>query len=374
MKKYKRIFLIVLDSFGIGNAPDAEKFGDLGANTLKSISSSKYFHIDTLKKLGLFNIETITYQEEHPNPIGKYGVLTEISAGKDTTTGHFEMAGIISEKPFPTYPNGFPKEIIDEFTKQTGRNVICNKPYSGTKVIADYGNEHLETGSLIVYTSADSVFQIAAHKRIVPVDKLYDYCITARKILQGENCVARVIARPFDSEAPFIRTDERRDFSIEPPTNTILDKLKSKGFDVISVGKIGDIFAHRGITEENHSHSNTEGMSITFNKLSSDFNGLCFTNLVDFDMKYGHRRDTDGYAKAISDFDKWLGSFIKNMLDNDLLIITADHGCDPKYKGTDHTREQVPLLLYSKNIVPENLGCYRGYFKISEIIANNFNI
>lgn len=371
--KYKRIFLIVLDSFGIGNAPDAEKFGDFGANTLKSISKSSNFNINNLEKLGLCNINGVDLND-YSLPVGKFGAITELSAGKDTTTGHFEIAGIISDKPMPTFPDGFPKFIIDEFEKRTGKKVLCNKPYSGTQVIADYGEEHLKTGNLIVYTSADSVFQIAAHTDIVPLDELYDYCEIARSILTGDYAVGRVIARPFNGKYPFTRTNDRRDFSVEPPETTMLDKLKSNGFDVISVGKIADIFANRGITEKFFTHSNNEGMSKTFELLNKEFIGLVFTNLVDFDMKFGHRRDAQGYANAISEFDNWLNEFIQKLKNDDLLIITADHGCDPAYKGTDHTREQVPLLMYSKNIQPENLGTIKGYNYISNLILNNFNI
>lgn len=372
--KYKRIFLIVLDSFGIGNAPDAEMFNDTGANTLKSISASPFFKIDSMKDLGLCNIDTVDYLNKVKSPSSKFGALTELSAGKDTTTGHFEIAGIISKEPFPTFPEGFPDEVIKEFEKQTGCGVLCNKPYSGTKVIADYGEEHLKTGKLIVYTSADSVFQIAAHTDIVPLEKLYEYCRIARKILTGKYAVGRVIARPFNGEHPFVRTADRHDFSVEPPAETMLDRLKSNGYDVISVGKIADIFAHRGITEKLLSHSNAEGMNITYKMLEKDFKGLCFVNLVDFDMLYGHRRDIDGYAKAISEFDNWLSVFTPKMQDDDLLIITADHGCDPAYSGTDHTREQVPLLIYSKGIEPQDLGILNGYNYISNVILDNFAI
>lgn len=371
--KYNRIFLIVLDSFGIGNAPDAEDFGDFGANTLDSISKSNNFNIPNLKKLGLSNIDGV-YLPDYDSPVGKFGALQELSKGKDTTIGHFEIAGIISGKPMPTYPDGFPDEIIKEFEKQTGCGTLCNKTYSGTQVIADYGEEHIKTGNLIVYTSADSVFQIAAHTDVVPLEKLYNYCRVARKILVGEHAVGRVIARPFNVEYPFTRTADRRDFSVEPSENTVLDKLKANNFDVISVGKIADIFANRGITESYYTHSNDEGMSKTLELLNIDFNGLCFTNLVDFDMKYGHRRDVDGYANAISEFDNWLNDFIQKMRNDDLLIITADHGCDPAYKGTDHTREQVPLLMYSNNIEPENLGIIQGYNYISKVILDNFDL
>ena len=371
--KYKRIFLIVLDSFGIGNAPDAEIFGDLGANTLKSISQSKQFNISKLKELGLCNIDNVELAN-HVLPIGKFAALQELSAGKDTTIGHFEIAGIISDKPLPTYPNGFPAEIITEFEKQTTQGTLCNKPYSGTQVIADYGEEHLKTGKLIVYTSADSVFQIAAHTDVVPIETLYNYCRIARKILVGEHAVGRVIARPFTNKYPFTRTAERHDFSIEPPKETMLDKLKSNEFDVISVGKIADIFANRGITDSYYTHSNDEGMTKTYELLNTNFTGLVFTNLVDFDMKYGHRRDVDGYANAISNFDNWLNDFIPKMNSDDLLIITADHGCDPAFKGTDHTRELVPLIMYSKDIAPENLGTIKCYNYISNMILDNFDV
>ena len=371
--QYKRIFLIVLDSFGIGNAPDAEKFDDTGANTLKSISISKEFSIPNLSKLGLCNIDGVEL-ENYSSPVAKFGALQELSAGKDTTIGHFEISGIISHKPMPTYPDGFPEEVIKEFEKQTGCGTLCNKPYSGTQVIAEYGEEHIKTGKLIVYTSADSVFQIAAHTDVVPLDKHYEYCKIARNILKEEHAVGRVIARPFTGEHPFTRTADRHDFSVEPPEDTMLDTLKSNGYVVISVGKIADIFANRGITEKYYTHSNTEGMNKTLDLLQKDFNGLVFTNLVDFDMKYGHRRDVDGYANAISKFDNWLNNFIPKMQDDDLLIITADHGCDPAFKGTDHTREQVPLLIYSKTIEHENLGTIKGYNYISKIILNNFDL
>ena len=371
--RFKRIFLIVLDSFGIGNAPDADKFGDLGANTLKSISLSENFEVPNLAKLGLFNIDGVNF-DNNITTITKYGAMQELSAGKDTTTGHFEIAGIISDKPMPTYPNGFPYEIINEFEKQTGCGIICNKTYSGTQVIADYGEEHIKTGKLIVYTSADSVFQIAAHTDVVPLEKLYEYCKIARNILQGEHAVGRVIARPFNGNYPFTRTADRHDFSVEPPKKTMLDKLKENSFDVISVGKISDIFAHRGITEKHFTHSNNEGMSKTYELLEYDFSGLCFTNLVDFDMKYGHRRDVDGYANAISEFDSWLSKFIQKMHNDDLLIITADHGCDPTYSGTDHTREQVPLIIYSNGIVPENLGTIKGFDYVSKFVLKNFEL
>lgn len=353
----KRIFLIVLDSVGIGNAPDAEKFADFGANTMKSISKSDKFYIPNLLKLGLGNIEGLDYLGKTEKLLASVARLQEKSMGKDTTIGHWEISGIISEKPLPTYPNGFPKEIIDEFSRKTGLGVLCNKPYSGTEVIKDYGKEHIKTGSLIVYTSADSVFQIAAHESIVPPERLYEYCKIAREILVGEYGVGRVIARPFEGEYPFKRTSNRHDFSILPPSDTMLDTLQKNGFSTIAVGKINDIFGGVGISEYVYTKDNADGMTKTEEYLNKDFNGLCFTNLVDFDMIFGHRRNVDGYANALSEFDKWLGSFVEKLLDDDLLIITADHGCDPAFtKTTDHTRECVPLIMYGKNITPQNFG------------------
>lgn len=368
----KRVFLIVLDSFGIGEAHDSENFGDNGANTLRSVSSSIFFKADTLKKLGLFNIDSIDYLNNENNPIGAYGRLAELSAGKDTTIGHWEISGLISKNPLPTFPDGFHDEIIDEFSKQTGRQVLCNKPYSGTKVINDYGQKHVETGALIVYTSADSVFQIAAHEDIVPVETLYEYCKIARKILTGKYGVGRVIARPFIGESgDFKRTSNRHDFSIDPPSNTMLDYIKNKGLSTICIGKISDIFNSQGVTECIHTKSNSDGMNKTEQCLNRDFEGLCFVNLVDFDMVYGHRRDIDGYAKAIAEFDIWLEEQLESLNDEDILIITADHGCDPGFtKTTDHTREFVPLLIYGKHIKPVNLGTRNGFCDISKTICD----
>ena len=367
MNKIKRVFLIVLDSCGIGDAPDAKDFGDDGANTIKSISDSKEFNIKNLLSIGFGSIDGLSFLGEGTLK-SKVARLSEKSRGKDTTIGHWEIAGVVSEKPLPTFPNGFPESILKEFSEKTGRRVICNKTYSGTEVIKDYGEEHLKTGALIVYTSADSVFQIAAHERVVPPEKLYEYCRIAREILKGDLGVGRVIARPFEGEYPFKRTSRRHDFSIEPPKETMLDELKIKDFDVIGVGKIYDIFAGKGLTECVFTQNNQDGMEKTTEYQNKDFNGLCFVNLVDFDMVYGHRRDVDGYAKALTEFDKWLGDFIENMREDDALIITADHGCDPDFKGTDHTRECVPFILYSKNIEPGNLGTIEGYGYIAETI------
>lgn len=373
--KFKRVFLIVLDSFGVGEAPDAKDFGDEGSDTLKAISKSKEFDVKTLRKMGIFNIDGIMYEKVKENPIAAYGKAMEVSRGKDTTIGHWEIAGLISEKPFPTYPNGFPAEVIEEFSKRTGKDVLCNKPYSGTEVIKVYGEEHMNTGALIVYTSADSVFQIAAHEEVVPVEDLYKYCEVAREILTGENAVARVIARPFVGKYPdFVRTTNRHDFSLVPPADTMLNYLERENFDVISVGKISDIFAGSGITESTRTNGNTNGMEVTMKMLEKDFTGLCFVNLVDFDMLYGHRNDVDGYAKAITEFDKWLEGFIAKLNDNDLLIITADHGCDPSTASTDHSREYVPIIVYGKDITPGNLGIRGTYADIAKTILDNFNI
>ncbi len=371
----KRIFLCVLDSLGIGGAPDSEFFGDKGANTLKSISQSQKFNIKNLIKMGLGNIDGIDYLEKAENPTATTARLVPLSKGKDTTIGHWEIAGIISENPLPTYPDGFPQEIISQFEKEAGVGTLCNKAYSGTEVIRDYGDEHLKTGKLIVYTSADSVFQIAAHEKIVPPEKLYEYCRIARKILKGQHAVGRVIARPFMGESGnFTRTSNRHDFSTEPPKETLLDALKNNALETIAIGKITDIFAGKGITKSIFTHSNNEGMEKMLETLKTDFNGLCFTNLVDFDMVYGHRRDRDGYANALSEFDKFLPDFIENMKDDDILIITADHGCDPLYKGTDHTRECVPLIIYGKKIKPENIGTINGFNFISEYIKKALGI
>ncbi len=371
----KRVFLIVLDSLGIGNAPDAKAFGDENANTLKSISNSKEFNIPNLIKLGIGNIDGVDYLENCKNHSALVARLVEKSNGKDTTIGHWEIAGVVSKKPLPTYPNGFPKEIIEEFEKRTGKKVICNKTYSGTEVIKDYGEEHLKTGDLIVYTSADSVFQIAAHEKLVPVEELYKYCKIAREILVGEHGVGRVIARPFDGEYPFKRTSNRHDFSILPPSDTVLNILQNKGFDTIAVGKINDIFVGSGISEYVYTKSNLDGMAKTEEYINKDFSGLCFVNLVDFDMVYGHRRDVDGYAKALSEFDKWLGQAIEKLDDTDVLMITADHGCDPAFlKTTDHTRECVPLIVYGKNVKPDNLGTINGFSYISSLICEYLGV
>lgn len=373
--KNKRVFLIVLDSFGIGEAPDAKEFGDVGSDTMQAISKSKEFNVENLMKMGIFNIDGIMYENGVSNPIASYGKATEVSRGKDTTTGHWEISGIISENPFPTYPNGFPADIIEEFSKRTGRDVLCNNVYSGTEVIKVYGEEHVKTGALIVYTSADSVFQIAAHEEIVPIKELYKYCEIARKLLIGKNSVARVIARPFVGKYPnFNRTTNRHDFSLVPPKDTMLSLLEKSNFDVISIGKISDIFAGVGVTESTRITGNINGMEVTMKMLDKDFKGLCFVNLIDFDMLYGHRNDVEGYAKAITEFDKWIGEFINKLNDDDLLIITADHGCDPSTPSTDHSREYIPIIMYGKTIKPRNLGIRKTFSDIAKTVLDNFNI
>lgn len=368
----KRVFLIVLDSFGIGELPDAESFGDKGTNTLRSISGSQYFCADNMMRLGLSDIDGVDFLPKVAEPVGAYASMREMSRGKDTTVGHWEIVGLISSSPLPTYPNGFPSEVLDEFSRRTGRGVLCNKPYSGTDVIRDYGKQHMETGDLIVYTSADSVFQIAAHEDIIPVEQLYEYCRAARKILCGKHGVGRVIARPFVGEYPsFVRSAKRHDFSLEPTGKTLLDVLSESGKDVISVGKIYDIFAGRSIGESNYTHSNTEGMQKTLEMADRDFDGLCFVNLVDFDMMYGHRNDVDGYAKATAEFNAWLPSFMSRMREDDVLIITADHGCDPGYKqSTDHSREHTPCLIYGYGIKPQNLGTRGTFADIAATVAD----
>ncbi len=368
----KRVFWIVLDSLGIGEAPDAASFGDSGANTLRSISSSKHFFIKNLIKLGLSEIDGIDYLPDCKNHLGAVCRMRELSMGKDTTTGHWELCGIVSERPLPTYPDGFPKEIIQRFSEQTGRAVLCNKPYSGTDVIRDFGDEHIKSGALIVYTSADSVFQIAAHEDIVPPERLYEFCRVARRILTGEHSVGRVIARPFigNSKDGFVRTANRRDFSLEPPKPTALDVISKSGLDVIGVGKIWDIFAGAGITQSILTHSNSEGMNASIELLDMDFSGLAFINLVDFDSKYGHRQDADGYAVALKEFDGMLEKFIDKMSMDDVLIITADHGCDPADSHTDHTREFVPLIVYGKKILPKNLGTHDGFMLAGELVKS----
>lgn len=371
-----RVFLIVLDSFGIGEMEDAASYGDINVNTLRSISSSSRFHVPNMRKLGLFNLDGVTVGKPVEKPLATLARMKEASKGKDTTIGHWEIAGIYSPKPLPTYPNGFPKDVIEEFERRTGRGVICNLPYSGTEVIKDYGEEHLKTGKLIVYTSADSVFQVAAHEQVVPVEQLYEYCKIARELLQGEHSVGRVIARPFVGDVGhFTRSPKRHDFSMLPPGITMLDQLKAAGKDVISVGKIKDIFAGKGITEAVYTGGNEEGIQRTLEYLKKDFEGLCFINLVDFDMVYGHRRDIDGYAGALSYFDEKLPLILSGMREDDILMLTADHGCDPAYLATtDHTREYTPFLMYGAKVTPTNLGTRETFADIGATVLQCFDI
>jgi len=378
MKKFKRAFVLVLDSFGIGAEPDCGDFGDAATvNTCRSLFKGKNFHVPNLEKLGLFNIDGVGCGKPVASPIGSFARLRELSRGKDTTTGHWEMAGIVSERPMPTYPNGFPQDLLDEISKAWGgKKILCNKPYSGTQVIKDYGREQKETGGLIVYTSADSVFQVAAHEDDVPVEQLYEYCRIARKILQGEHGVGRVIARPYVGEYPnYTRTPRRHDFSLDPTGDTMLDALHRKGLDTIGVGKISDIFAGRSVSRTlGINKDNNDGMEKTLKVMDEDFTGLCFVNLVDFDMVYGHRRNIDGYAQAMTDFDAQLGTFLSKMRDDDVLMVTADHGCDPGAAGTDHTREYVPLLVYGKGIKENNnLGTYPTFAMLGATVADMFD-
>lgn len=375
MKSIKRVFLIVLDSLGAGALPDAADFGDEGAHTLRSLSRSEKLYIPHLRRLGIGNIEGMGFLGTHDAQEGAVCKLAEKSNGKDSTIGHWEMSGVISPDPLPTFPDGFPDEMMEEFSRRTGRGVLCNQPYSGTQVIADYGEQHMRTGDLIVYTSADSVFQIAAHEEVVPLEELYRYCREAREMLTGKWGVGRVIARPFvGSPGSFTRTPHRHDYSIEPPGRTVLDALKESGFDVISVGKIKDLFAGRGLTETIATSGNAEGMSATAALAERDFHGLCFVNLVDFDMLYGHRQDVDGYAGALTQFDKWLGEFMPKLRDGDMMIITADHGCDPSDLSTDHTREYIPLAAYGKQILPVNLGVRATFADIAATVAEVFGV
>ncbi len=376
MNDIKRVFVIVLDSFGIGREPDAPDFGDDVCNTLQSLTTSPKLNVPNLKKLGLFNIDGVTCGEKEPAPVGSFARLRELSRGKDTTIGHWELAGIVSEQPMPTYPNGFPPELIADMEKALGRKLLCNLPYSGTKVIHDYGEEHEKTGALIAYTSADSVFQIAAHEEYVPIEQLYDFCRTARKLLQGERGVGRVIARPFVGKYPnYERTAHRHDFSLDPTGDTMLDALARNNLATIGVGKISDIFAGRSISRSlGVNEDDTDGMNKTLAVMDEDFTGLCFVNLVDFDMKYGHRRDIDGYAANATRVDKQLGEFMAKMKDSDVLMITADHGCDPGAVGTDHTREYVPLLIYGKPIkANNNLGTYPTFAMLGATVADMFD-
>ncbi|MCD8153757.1 MAG: phosphopentomutase [Clostridiales bacterium] len=374
--KVKRAFIIVLDSYGIGHAPDAADFGDEGSNTLGTITRSSRYHTPNMCRMGLFNIDGVDCGPKEPSPIAAYGRLEESSRGKDTTIGHWEIAGIISRKPLPVYPSGFPKEVLDEFSRRTGRGVLCNLPYSGTDVIRDYGDEHVKTGKLIVYTSADSVFQIAAHEEVVPLEELYQDCRIAREILTGDHSAGRVIARPFvGADGQYTRTPHRHDFSLLPPSTTMMDVLTANGLASKGVGKIYDIFAGKSIQTTVSIENNVDGMNKTLAIQQEDFQGLCFVNLVDFDMLYGHRNDIDGYANAATVFDRQLEEFMGKMREDDVLFITADHGCDPGYPGTDHSRECVPMLLYGNPVKQGvNLGTRKTYADIAATVLDIFGL
>lgn len=368
----KRVFLIVLDSFGVGELPDAAEFGDKGSNTLKTISSAEEYSTPNMKRLGLFNIDGVDWMQREGAPAGAFGKMKESSRGKDTTIGHWEISGIISPEPLPVYPDGFPEEVLEKFKAETGREILCNKPYSGTEVIKDYGEEHVKTGALIIYTSADSVFQIAAHEDVIPLEELYEDCEIARKILTGKHGVGRVIARPFTGVYPnYIRTSNRHDFSLLPPKDTMLDALTREGYETFGIGKIYDIFAGRGIRHTQRITGNEDGMEKTIEMQKKDFKGICFVNLVDFDMLYGHRNDIKGYAHAATVFDRQLETFLKGMEKRDILMITADHGCDPGFPGTDHTREHTPLLIYGNDIRANvNLGTRDTFADIAATILD----
>lgn len=371
MNDIKRVFLIVLDSLGIGEAPDAAEFGDRGSNTLHAIRKSKYFHIPHLEQLGLLNIDGVDSEKRNKDFSAAICRLSERSKGKDTIIGHWEIAGITSEKAMPTFPNGFPPEFINDFEQRTGRKTLCNMPFSGTDVIKIYGERHIRTGELIVYTSADSVFQIAAHEDVVPLHQLYEYCELARKMLIGDLAVGRVIARPFVGiEGHFTRTVNRHDYALQPPKKTMLNYISERGLDVIAIGKIHDIFNGSGITQSVKTKGNADGMKQISDMAKQSFEGLCFINLVDFDMLYGHRNDVDGYANAMSEFDRWLGGFLNEMGDSDVLMITADHGCDPSMPGTDHSREDTPLIIYGKGTRSHNFKTKSGFYHIAKTILD----
>lgn len=375
MEDNRRLFLIVLDSVGIGEAPDADQFGDEGSNTVRAAVEAGA-DLPNLRRLGLFNIDGMDWTEPEAAPIGAFGRMREASMGKDTTIGHWEIAGVVSPKPLPTFPDGFPPEIIRNFEKLTGRKVICNKPYSGTQLLLDYGREHVETGALMVYTSADSVFQVAAHEDIVPIEELYHDCELAREMLTGDYAVGRVIARPFVGEYPnYTRTARRHDYSLQPPRATMLNNLEDAGYECIGVGKISDIFAGSGITQQIRTQNNTDGIAKTLDLMENDFEGICFVNLVDFDMVYGHRNDAPGYARALMEFDQALPKFMEQMGEDDLLIITADHGCDPSTPSTDHSREYTPMLAWSKKIRPgANLGTRTTFADIGATVLEYFGL
>ncbi|HIT78015.1 MAG TPA: phosphopentomutase [Candidatus Limihabitans stercoravium] len=368
-----RAFIIVIDGFGVGAMPDCKKYGDYGANTLKNVRSAYDLNLPYLADMGLYNIEGTYNDDRMPN--GAYGRMMELSKGKDTTVGHWEIAGVITKDFMPTFPNGFPKEFVTKLEKALGTKILCNKPYSGTEVIKDYGEEHLRTGYPIVYTSADSVLQIAVHMDKYTIDQLYDMCIKARKLCEGKYGVGRIIARPFEGQYPFVRTAERKDFSLDPTGETLLDAVKAAGLESVAVGKIEYIFNGRGITRSIHTESNLDGLEKTIEIAKENFDGLVFVNLVDTDMKYGHRRDVYGYAQALEEIDKKIGELLPLLKKDDVLYITGDHGCDPTHKAhTDHTREYTPLLVYGCDIVPTNLGTLVGMDVINDTIRQQLDL
>ena len=380
MKKYKRVFVIVMDSLGIGAMKDSEKFGDIGVDTLGHIAESvDSLTIPNLQKLGIANLHPIKHVNKVENPMGYYAALNEASVGKDTMTGHWEMMGLHIQKPFQTFTDtGFPKELIEELEKRCNRKIVGNKSASGTEILDEYGEHEIATGDMIVYTSADSVLQICGHEKYMGLENLYKYCEIARELtMKDEWKVGRIIARPYigEKKGEFVRTSNRHDYALKPYGQTALNALKDAGYDVISVGKIADIFVEEGITKAYKSKSSVHGMEQTIEISKDDFTGLCFVNLVDFDALWGHRRNPVGYAQEIEKFDKNLGVLLPNLKDDDLLIITADHGNDPTYKGTDHTRDQVPFLAYSPSMIGNgDLGTFDTFAIIGNTIADNFEV
>lgn len=373
----KRVIIVVLDSVGMGELPDAASYGDVGSNTLGNIAKAvEGFKLPNLQLLGLGNIDGMVGYKQEARPKGNYARMVEVSSGKDTTTGHWEIAGLKLEKPFPVYPNGFPREIIESFEKEIGTKTLCNCVASGTEIIKEFGEEHIKTGYPIVYTSADSVFQIAAHEEVIPIEKQYEMCSIVRKLLTGEHAVGRVIARPFaGTVGNFTRTDRRRDFSLKPIGKTFLSLAQEKGLEVKAVGKIEDIFAGQGITFAIHTHNNLDGVQQTLNLLNVEFEGVIFTNLVDYDMLYGHRNNVIGYANALKEFDDRLPDILDAMKNEDILIMTADHGCDPTTASTDHSREYVPLIVYGKNIRSGiNLGTRGTFSDVAATVAEYLDL
>jgi len=372
----KRVIIIVIDSVGVGYMDDAAEFGDIGANTLGNTAEKVGgLNLPNLKKLGLGNIIDVKGVDPVRHPAGKFGKISEASKGKDTMTGHWEMMGIISEKPFPLYPDGFPEKIINEFKERTGvKGILGNIAASGTEIIKELGAEHIRSGFPIIYTSGDSVFQIAAHNDIIPLNKLYEYCVQAREMCDNYK-IGRVIARPFiGTEGSFNRTVDRRDYPMIPPGDTILDLIEKSGFVVSGIGKIEDIYARKGVSRAIHTKNNKDGMDVLSREMSITKEGLIFVNLVDFDMLYGHRRNVKGYAAALEEFDKMLGDFFGLLEKDDVLVITADHGCDPTFRGTDHTREFIPLLVYSIKITPEDLGIRETFSDIGVSTLHHLGI